>query len=254
MGLGAGTISAIIADWRAEIGIPTADTLRQFSTELRRLRITAPQCVLGCRILGVIRKLKVDEENSESFVYEVHQRCLSKNITPEAIVECLKEILPMTEKTPISSIPQIVQTMIEERQNLEQELKILRRDQVNAMKEQEEALKNSQITIRTINEFIGLKDMLSKFGLSFDNLPEIDRMARVLNTVKGCSYEPRTITTKLSAIDNLQERQLKLQEEVAIEGQRLNKTVRERVEMRKDYPSPRCVLDCTISLRAWSVV
>jgi hypothetical protein len=233
MGLGAGTISAIIADWRAEIGIPTADTLRQFSTELRRLRITAPQCVLGCRILGVIRKLKVDEENLESFVYEVHQRCQSKNITPEAIVECLKEILLMTEKTPISRIPQIVQTMIEERQNLEQELKILRRDQVNARKEQEEALKNSQITIRAINEFIGLKDMLSKFELSFDNLPEIDRMARVLNTVKGCSYEPRTITTKLSAIDNLQERQLKLQEEVAIEGQRLNKTVRERVENEK---------------------
>jgi hypothetical protein len=123
--------------------------------------------------------------------------------------------------------------MTEERQHLEQELKILRRDQVIARKEQEEALKNSQITIRTINEFIGLKDMLSKFELSFDNLPEIDRMARVLNTVKGCSYEPRTITTKLSAIDNLQERQLKLQEEVAIEGQRLNKTVRERVENEK---------------------
>ena len=98
MGLGAGTISAIIADWRAEIGIPTADTLRQFSTELRRLRTTASQCVLGCRILGVLRKLRVDDENLESFVYEVYQRCLSKNITPEAIVECLKEILPMTKR------------------------------------------------------------------------------------------------------------------------------------------------------------
>jgi hypothetical protein len=105
VGLGAGTISAIIADWRAEIGIPTADTLRQFSTELRKLRITASQCVLGCRILGMLRKLRVDEENLESFVYDVYQRCLSKNITSEAIVECLKEILPMTEKSPISRIP-----------------------------------------------------------------------------------------------------------------------------------------------------
>ena len=147
MGLGAGTISAIISDWRAEIGIPTADALRQFSTELRRLRITASQCVLGFRILGVLRKLRVDEENLESFVCEAYQRCLSKNITPEAIVECLKEILPMAEKTPISRIPQIVQTMNEERQKTEQELKILRRDQVIAKKEREEALKNSQITI-----------------------------------------------------------------------------------------------------------
>ncbi len=139
----------------------------------------------------------------------------------------------MAEKTPISRIPQIVQTMNEERQKTEQELKILRRDQVIAKKEREEALKNSQITISTINEFIGLKDMLSKIELSFDNLPEIDRMARVLSNVKGCSYEPRTITTKLSAVENLQERQLKLQGDIAIEEQRLNKTVRERVENEK---------------------
>ena len=91
MGLGAGTISAIISEWKAEIGIPNANTLRQFSTELRRLGITASQCVLGCRILGVLRKLRVDEENLESFVSQVYQKCQSRSITPEAIVECSQE-------------------------------------------------------------------------------------------------------------------------------------------------------------------
>jgi hypothetical protein len=233
MGLGAGTISAIISEWKAEIGIPNANTLRQFSTELRRLGITASQCVLGCKILGVLRKLRVDEENLESFVSQVYQKCQSRSIAPEAIVECSQEVLSMAEKTPISRIPQIVQTMIVEKQELEQELQILRRDQAIAKKEREEALKNSQITIRNINEFIGLKNMLSKSELSFDNLPEINKLARVLYNVKECSYEPRTITTKLSAIDNLQERQLKLQENVAIEEQKLTKTFRERVENEK---------------------
>ena len=233
MGLGAGTISAIISEWKAEIGIPNANTLRQFSTELRRLGITASQCVLGCRILGALRKLRVDEEDLESFVSQVYQKCQSRSITPEAIVECSQEVLSMAEKTPISRIPQIVQTMIVEKQELEQELQILRRDQAITKKELEEALKNSQITIRNINEFIGLKNMLSKSELSFDNLPEINKLARVLYNVKECSYEPRTITTKLSAIDNLQERQLKLQENVAIEEQKLTKPVRERVENEK---------------------
>lgn len=195
--------------------------------------ITASQCILGCRILGVLRKLRVDEENLESFVSQVYQRCQSKSITPEAIVECSQEILSMAEKTSISRIPQIVQTMIVEKQQLEQELRILRKDQAIVKKEPEEALKNSQITIRNINEFIGLKDMLSKSELSFDNLHEINKMARVLYNVKECSNEPRTITTKLSTIDNLQERQLKLQENVASQEQRLNKTVLERVENEK---------------------
>jgi hypothetical protein len=75
--------------------------------------------------------------------------------------------------------------------------------------------------------------MLSKSELSFDNLHEINKLARVLYNVKECSYEPRTITTKLSAIDNLEERQLKLQEDVATEGLKLTRTVREREESEK---------------------
>jgi hypothetical protein len=139
----------------------------------------------------------------------------------------------MTEKTPISRIPQYIQTMIEEKQELEQELRILRRDRSTAKKEREEALKISQTTIRNISEYTGLKEMLSKSGLSFANFPEINKMARVLYSVKECSYEPKTITAKLSAIDNLQTRQLDLQNNVALEEQRLCNISNKRVETEK---------------------
>ena len=43
MELEAGTLSAIVSEWKVEIGIPTADSLRHFSTELRRLGVTASQ-------------------------------------------------------------------------------------------------------------------------------------------------------------------------------------------------------------------
>jgi hypothetical protein len=233
MELGAGTVSAVVSDWKIEIGIPNADALRQFSTELRRLGATPSQCVSGCRILSVLRNLRIDEENLESFASQIYQRCLSKNITPEVLVECSLEILSTAEKIPISRIPQYVQKLIVEKQDLEQELRILRGEQANAKKEREEALKNSQTTTRNINEFIGLKDMLSKSGLSFDNLSEIKKLARVLYNVRDCSYDPRTVTSKLSTIDNLQERQLKLQKNVAIEEQKLNRIISERMESEK---------------------
>jgi hypothetical protein len=35
-------------------------------------------------------------------------------------------------------------------------------------------------------------DMLSKSGLTFDNLSEINKLARVPYNVKDCSYDPRT--------------------------------------------------------------
>lgn len=91
-----------------------------------------------------------------------------------------------------------------------QELRILRRDVASAKKEREDALKNSQTSIRNIREFVSLEDKLSKFGSSFDNLTEISKLTMVLDNVKGYSFDTRTIAIKLSTIDNLEQRQLKL--------------------------------------------
>ena len=123
--------------------------------------------------------------------------------------------------------------MIVEKQDLEQELRILRNDQATAKKEREEALKNSQITNQNIDEFIGLKSMLTNSGLSLGSFSELHKLARVLGNVRDCSYEPGTITTKLSAIDNLQDRQMKLQENVATEEKELHKTVNELAKLEK---------------------
>jgi hypothetical protein len=134
MELGARTISTILSEWRAEISIPNADTLRQFSTELRRLGITASLSALGCRILGVLGRVGIDEKNLESFALQLYQSCQSKEITFEAIVECSQEILSLakTEKIPISRVPQYIDKMTVEKRDLEQELRILRRDQASA--------------------------------------------------------------------------------------------------------------------------
>jgi hypothetical protein len=158
----------------------------------------------------VLGKIGIDEGNLESFAFHLYQSCQRKDIMPEAIVECSQEILSLskTEKIPISRILQYVEKMIVEKQDLEQELRILRSDQATAKKEREEALKNSQITNRNIDEFIGLKSMLTKSDLSLGSLSELHKLARVLGNVRDCSYEPGTITTKLSAIDNLQDRQM----------------------------------------------
>jgi hypothetical protein len=117
MELGAATISAILFEWKAEISIPNADKLRQFSTELRRLGITASLCTLGCRILGVLRRIWI----LESFALQLYQSCQSREITFEAIVECSQEILSLakTEKIPISRIPQYIEKMIVEKRDLE---------------------------------------------------------------------------------------------------------------------------------------
>jgi hypothetical protein len=55
-------------------------------------------------------------------------------------------------------------------------------------------------------------------------------LARVLDNVRNCSYEPKIIASKLSTIENLETRLKELQENVAIEERRLNKVFSDSVE------------------------
>src|SRR5919109_4837641 len=100
MSMGAGTVTNIISEWKEEIGTPTANSLRDLATELKRLNINALQCAKGYRLLNIINTLGVqeEEENIESFITQIHKLCTSKkNIAPEAIVNISTQILELDD-------------------------------------------------------------------------------------------------------------------------------------------------------------
>ena len=88
------------------------------------------------------------------------------------------------------------------------ELKALRNEKAHAQRERDEALKDSQLTIGAINEYIQTRDLLDEYGLSINNEAEIHKLVKVLQALKGCKYEPKIITKKLSTIENLQQKRL----------------------------------------------
>jgi outer membrane murein-binding lipoprotein Lpp len=226
-------------DWELElsrrqverkIGVPTTDSLRQFGIELRRLKMTPSDCASGCRIFNVVKKLGIGEENFKSFALQIYEICKSKGISAREIVEFSQQIISMAGRVPISLLPEYIDAMNAEKQSLEQELKTLREDKKTALKERDDALKNSKITIDTINEYTRTKDLLVQSGLSFDDRSEINKLVKVIDSLRGCSYEPKMMTAKLFAIDNLLAKHQKLQDNVATEEQRLNEVIRYRME------------------------
>ena len=58
-GLGAGFVTNIVNEWRAALGFPTVDGLRELAVTLRRVGITATQCALGFRIATVMLRIGV---------------------------------------------------------------------------------------------------------------------------------------------------------------------------------------------------
>jgi hypothetical protein len=115
--MGAGTVTNIISEWKEEIGIPTADTLRILATEFKRLNINASQCAKGFKLLNIINNLGAqEEENIESFLTQIYKLCTSKNIPPETIVNISQQIVTLGETIPFSQIPEYMQQKIEEKE------------------------------------------------------------------------------------------------------------------------------------------
>ena len=121
MTIGAGTVTNIISQWKEKIGFPTADTLRDLATELKRLNINALQCANGYRLLNMIKTLGTQEENIEPFLTQIYNLCISKNIAPELVVKVSQVVLALDDTIPLSEIPEYMQQKVKEKLTLEQE-------------------------------------------------------------------------------------------------------------------------------------
>ncbi len=225
MSMGAGTVTKIISEWKEEIGIPTANTLRELAIELKRLNINALQCAKGYRLLNILSTLGVKEEaNIESFLTQIYNLCVSKNIAPEVIVKISAQILELDddETIPFIQLPEYIQQKVKEKQRFEQEIKTLRERKMSAQSECDEALRSSKITIDALHEYMRLREcLLEEYGLSIedddnnnsheDNLPKI---VNVIYNLKHSGYDAKTIIKDLSNINSLQTREQELQKQV----------------------------------------
>jgi hypothetical protein len=215
MSMGAGTVTKIISEWKEEIGIPTADTFRILATELKRLNINASQCAKGYRLSNIINNFGAQEENIESFLTQIYKLCTSKNVPPEAIVNITQQIVALGETIPFSQIPEYMQQKIEEKQRLEQEIITLRETKLSAQNECDEALRSSNITIDTLHEYMRLREcLLEEYSLSIDDDDTLSKLINVISNLKHSGYDAKTITKKLSNINNLQNREKELQSQV----------------------------------------
>ncbi|HEX6029240.1 MAG TPA: hypothetical protein VFY64_09385, partial [Nitrososphaeraceae archaeon] len=216
--MGAGTVTNIISEWKEEIGIPTADTLRILATELKKLNINASQCAKGFNLLNIINKLGAQEVDIESFLTQIYKLCTSKNISSEAIVNITQQITTLGGTIPFSQIPKYMQQKIEEKQRLEQEIRTLRETKLSAQNECDEALRSNSITIDTLHGYMRLREcLLEEYGLSIGEEEDDDalpKLINVINNLKRFGYDAKTITKNLSNINNLQTREKELQSQV----------------------------------------
>jgi len=166
IGIGAGTVTNIIAKWTNEVGAPTAAALRELSIEIRRTGMGVRECARGLRIIRVLSSKMTDDEVSglELFIDKVYNKCKYLNISPERLVELASEIWELSKNMPVSQISSYLDEKIREKESLEAKINELNMKREITIIEYNRSLDVAKIRTQELQELLQLANIFQNIA------------------------------------------------------------------------------------------
>ena len=118
-----GGVTNIVNEWRNNIGAYIAENLRELSISLKKANITPVQCSTGFRVAKIMQRLGITEEQFESFMSDIYDRCQKLELGPDQIEKYLTETINLSKIVFPSQIPNYIHTKINEIEELEKQKK-----------------------------------------------------------------------------------------------------------------------------------
>ena len=123
-----GTVSNVIADWKQKLGEGDAAMLRELGINIKRSGTDAPQCAQGHRTSMTLRKMGVNEDDFESFISKLYERCMKvSGLTPDKIGSYLEDLVEFSAEDDDNggNIPKLseISYYVEQKKNEKRKLK-----------------------------------------------------------------------------------------------------------------------------------
>src|SRR5919198_1840554 len=212
-GLSAGAVTNIVNEWRRGLGSAVVDDLRELGVTFRKVGITPAQCALGFRVaMMIIAKLGVKEEEIESFILDVYNRCIDLGLSSENIALHIKDLLEFSKTNsnnkiiPLSQISEFIQQKADENKRLEEEIqtlksqiKILNEEKSNSEHRSESALHKEHMTAEELKSYSDLKQELGRYGVPIYDVP---KFAKVIREISQKGYDVGQVIEEYSDIDS----------------------------------------------------
>jgi len=195
--IGSGTVSNIVNEWKKVVEDSDYESVRQLTVPLKKQGIGLNELAPSVRLYNYIKKLGADVDQIESFIVN----CVNgaNSLPPERIVDLTNQLFDISksESIPPVEVPLCIKQKFDDKQKVEEKIK-----------EADTTLQSKNVDIETINEYIQLKEHLSKHNLS---LEDPTRLLSILQTIRQIGYEPRKIVAAFASMKSLRqkERQLK---------------------------------------------
>jgi hypothetical protein len=217
-GLSAGSVTNIIKEWRAALGPPTADALRQLAVTLKRVDITAARCALGSRIATILLRIGVKEDSFESFILDVYNRCKDIGLSPQNIAFHMADLLEFSKTVPLPKILDYLKEKTNEKRKLEEEIENLKA-QIETLREQKEdaellrntELEDTGITSFRLKWYTNLSEELRKYGIPVD---DVSKLVKLVDNIRQYGYDVEKVIDEFSNLENLRLQHKNLQESI----------------------------------------
>jgi hypothetical protein len=194
-GLGAGTVSNIIAGWKANLDQYEVEDLRELGVNLKKSAITPAQCARGSKIISMLERLGVNEDNFENFISSIYLQCTRiDDLAPHKIASYLEDLIAFSKTVPFSQIEQHIDEKKNERTKLEDykrdlisQIQKLQKEEASSKTRRDAALYNEKTTNEEIESFIDLKTELKIYGLDFAK--DIPEFVQLVDSIKEGGFD-----------------------------------------------------------------
>lgn len=241
--LSTGAVTNIISEWKQALGVPIADDLRELAVTLNKVGISATQCASGFRIASIMLKMGVKEDNFESFIVDIYNRCNNLGLTPENISLYMQDLLEFTKTIPFSQIPEYITNKTDEKKKLEEQIEQLRNEKEILDKEKTEseflrdkALQDQEITNSELKWYSKLKEELLKYGIPIE---DILQFSKIVDGIRQYGYDVGKVVNAFSDVELLIASRDHLQESVQSLGTKVNDLNKQcySLELRASFDS-----------------
>ena len=206
-GIGAGTVSSIIANYKTGLEELDFDSIRQLAVQARQHGLNLSELALHFRLYNYCIKSGAAEDKIESFIENIN----SSNLPPERIVALVNQLhdVSKAESIPFDQVPNYIEKKLEEKKKIDDDIQ-----QADAV------LQSKNLNIETINEHIRVNEKLNEYNLSFQ---DIDKLLNVLVNSKENGFDGKKIVGKLRKIKRLEKKEKKLENNCVILSNLLEK-------------------------------
>src|SRR5918911_3697492 len=119
--IGAGTVSSIIANYKAGLEELDFDSIRQIAVEARQHGLNLSELASHFRLYNYFVKSGAAEDKIESFIAKVS----SGDVPPERVIELVYQLHEISQKEsiPLDQIPDYIKQKLEEKQKIDEQIK-----------------------------------------------------------------------------------------------------------------------------------